>query len=90
MTAGVRDPSSHRTPEQMRKMDRGYNHRPKIIAERSERNKARRIMGKKVGKAALKGKDVDHRRMVKDGGGNALSNLRLDTPHHNRGWERNS
>lgn len=85
---GKRDPSSHRTPEQIAEMDHGYNHRPAIIRRRSERNKARRIMTKRVGKAALKGKDVNHIRMVKDGGTNAPSNLNIETPHKNRGWER--
>ncbi len=84
-----RDPSSHRTPEQIRKMDRGYNHRPDIIKNRSERNSARRIMANKVGKKAIEGKDIDHKKMVKDGGTNALSNLRIQSPHKNRGWERN-
>jgi hypothetical protein len=87
--AGNRDPSSHRTPEQIRKMDRGYNHEPVHIDGRSQRNKARRIMAKDLGTAAIAGKDVDHKVMVKDGGSNARKNLRLRTPHVNRGWERN-
>ena len=38
---GKRDPGSHRTPEQIHAMDRGYNHRPVIVKEREMRNKAR-------------------------------------------------
>jgi hypothetical protein len=87
---GVRDPSSHRTPAQIRKMDGGYNHEPTHIAGRSERNQARRIMAKDLGKAAIAGKDIDHKVMVKDGGTNARKNLRVRTPHVNRGWEKTS
>ncbi len=85
-----RDPSSHRTPAQIKKMDHGYNHRPSIIKNRSERNQARRIMAKDLGKAAIAGKDVDHKVMVIHGGTNARSNLRIRTEHANRGWEKTS
>lgn len=89
MPSGVRDPSSHRTPEQIRKMDRGYNHQKVHIEGRSQRNQARAIMAHELGHAAIAGKDVDHKVMVKDGGSNARSNLRVQSPHKNRGWERN-
>ena len=85
-----RDPSSHRTPGQTRRLDRGYNARPENIAKRVKNNQARAIMEKKVGKAALAGKDVDHRRMLKDGGGNSPSNLRIQSKHKNRGWRRDA
>lgn len=87
-TGGKRDPSSHRTPAQIKKMDHGYNHRPEIIKNRSERNQARTIMGKKLGAAAIKGKDIDHKKMVIHGGTNAPSNLRVRSPHANRGWNK--
>ena len=87
-TGGTRDPSSHRTPAQIRKMDAGYNHEPKHIAGRSQRNKARRIVAKDLGKSAIAGKDVNHIVMVKDGGSNKRSNLNVQTMHKNRGWER--
>lgn len=83
-----RDPSSHRTPDQIKKMDRGYNHTPEHIKGRSQRNQARRIMTKKVGAEAIAGKDVDHKVKVMNGGSNAPSNLRVRTEHINRGWER--
>jgi len=85
---GKRDPSSHRTPVQIKKMDRGYNHRPAIIKDRTERNQARTIMRKEKGEAAIAGKDIDHKKMVKDGGTNARSNLRIRSEHANRGWNR--
>jgi hypothetical protein len=87
---GTRDPSSHRTPEQIQKMDAGYNHRSDIVKNREERNQARSIMKKKLGAKAIQGKDVDHKKMVIHGGTNAPKNLRLRTPHANRGWERKS
>jgi hypothetical protein len=86
--AGTRDPSSHRTPDQIKKMDRGYNATPEHIKGRSMRNKARVIVSKDLGKAAIAGKDIDHRVMVKDGGGNSRKNLRVQDPHVNRGWNR--
>ena len=84
----TRDPSSHRTPSQIKKMDSGYNHRPGIIANRVERDQARAIMTKKLGKAAVAGKDIDHIKMVIKGGTNAPSNLRVRSVHINRGWDK--
>ena len=45
-------------------------------------------MRKDLGEKAIAGKDVDHKRMVKDGGSNARSNLRVRSRHANREWER--
>ena len=58
--------------------------------QRALRNKARREMTKKVGKAALKGKDVDHKKPLSTGGTGALANLRLLSPHANRSYARTS
>lgn len=85
-----RDPSSHRTPGQIKRMDSGYNHEPQHIKGRSQRNQARTIMAKDLGRAAIAGKDIDHRVMVKDGGSNARSNLRVRSEHANRGWRKNT
>lgn len=89
MPAGVRDPSSHRTPEQIRKMDRGYNATDEMQRRRGMQNKARAIMAKKLGKAKIAGKDVDHKVMLDKGGGNSEGNLRVRTEKQNRGWRRN-
>jgi hypothetical protein len=86
--AEKRDPSSHRTPGQIFKMDRGYNHRPDIIDKRVERDQARALMTKKLGKAAVAGKDIDHIKPVRSGGTNAPGNLRVRDRHSNRGWEK--
>lgn len=54
------------------------------------RKQARRDMEKKVGKAALVGKDVDHKRSLMSGGTNAPSNLRVASPSVNRGRQNAS
>jgi hypothetical protein len=75
------------TKEDYARHYRDYQGTPEQIAKRSQRNKARREMEQTVGKAALAGKDVDHKRMIKDGGSNAKANLRVRSPHKNRGWK---
>jgi hypothetical protein len=88
MATGKRDPSSHRTPEQIKKLSRGYNSTPEQIAKRSMRNQARAEMKKKVGAAAIAGKDIDHKKALRHGGSNAAGNLRIRAPGPNRGWEK--
>lgn len=56
----------------------------KAVSKASARKQARRIMEKKYGKAALRGKDVDHIKPLSKGGTNALSNLRLQPRSKNR------
>lgn len=59
-----------------------YHASPDKIAERQKRNRARADMVKKHGKAALRGKEVDH----KDGNpnNNSKSNLQITSRHYNR------
>lgn len=64
-----------------------YQGKPEQIKKRAQRNAARADMEKKVGAAALKGKDVGHKQSIKSGGGNAPSNLRVQSVASNRGWE---
>jgi hypothetical protein len=85
--AGKRDPSSHRTPEQMRKMSRGYNARPEQVKNRTERNAARRMLEKEGVVRKGDGKDVDHKKPLRSGGGNSRGNLRAISKGRNRGWE---
>lgn len=85
---GKRSPTSHRTPEQIRQHYKDYQGTPEQIAKRSMRNSARAEVTKKVGAAAVKGKDVDHAKPLRSGGTNAPGNLRLQSPKKNRGWER--
>lgn len=65
---------------------RDYQGTPEQIRNRSERNKARRLMEKKGLVHKGDGKDVDHKHMIKDGGTNAPSNLRAIPKSRNRGW----
>ena len=64
--------------------DKAYQKRPKEVKKRVARNAARRLMIRKHGKAALKGKDVDHKRSLKAGGGNGYKNLRIRSRSENR------
>lgn len=62
--------------------DRAYQARPEQVKKRVARNAARRLMIRKHGKAALKGKDVDH----KNGNAtdNSKGNLRIRSRKENR------
>ncbi|HIF9256538.1 TPA: HNH endonuclease [Photobacterium damselae] len=60
-----------------------YQKRPENVAKRVGRNKARRLMIAKHGKAALRGKDVDHK--DRNPTNNSHSNLRIQTKKENRG-----
>lgn len=48
------------------------------------RHRARRIVENKLGKDAIKGKDIDHKRTIKSGGTNSESNLRVRSVSENR------
>jgi len=82
--SGRRDPSSHRTPAQIRKMDRGYNHTPEMRRRREEQNKGRAMLGLKVGDP----RDAGHIRMLDHGGKTTRSNLEPQSRKRNRGWRR--
>lgn len=62
--------------------DKAYLKRPEQRKANAARKRARRLLIKKYGEAALKGKDVDH----KDGNpnNNRLSNLKITSVKHNR------
>jgi hypothetical protein len=78
----------NRTKAELKKHYAEYQGTPEQIKKRSQRNAARRAMEKKVGKAALKGKDVDHKKPIRNGGGNGLGNLRIRSVKANRGDTR--
>ena len=59
---------------------RDYHGKPEHIKERAERNKARKMMGLKVGDP----REVDHKKPLSKGGSNAKSNLRVVTRNTNR------
>lgn len=64
---------------------REYHGTPEQRANRAARNRARRLMEKKHGKAAIAGKDIDHIKPLINGGTNAPSNLRIMERSKNRG-----
>lgn len=61
---------------------RKFQSSPAQVKARSNRNKARRLMIKEHGKAAVQGKDIDH----KDGNPmhNSRRNLHITSVHYNR------
>lgn len=59
---------------------RDYQGRPEQIANRSDRNQARRKLGLKVGDP----READHKTSIKNGGSNSSSNLRAVSRHTNR------
>jgi hypothetical protein len=83
---GKRDPSSHRTPEQIKKMNREYDSKPHKVKQRVMSNQARATLMKEGKVSKGDGKDVDHKRPVRAGGTNARSNLRVMSASRNRGW----
>lgn len=60
-----------------------YQGKPEQIKRRSSRNKARRLAIKKHGKAAVNGKDIDHK--DRNPHNNSSSNLRIQSKKENRG-----
>lgn len=79
-----RDPSSHRTPGQIKRQVKGYNSRPEMIRRRSEQNKGRRMLGLKKGDP----RDAGHKKMLDHGGKTTMSNLEPQSRKKNRGWMR--
>lgn len=76
-------------------MGRDYKHEynsyqgtPEQIKKRSQRNKARRQMEKAGRVQKGDGKEVNHKNPIRDGGGNAKSNLEVQSASKNRGWRR--
>jgi len=64
-----------------------FHGKPAEIAKRADRNAARAKVKKKLGAAAVAGKDVHHKQAIRNGGGNGKGNLAVTGTHH-RGWER--
>jgi hypothetical protein len=59
-----------------------YHSKPEQRKKRSNRNKARRLMIKSRGKAAVAGKDVDH--VNRNANDNSINNLRIASKKQNR------
>ena len=61
-----------------------YQGTPEQKKNRAKRNAARRAMERELGKAVLRGKDVDHKQPLSKGGSNARSNLQVTSVSYNR------
>lgn len=83
-----RDPSSHRTPGQIKRKNAGYDARPENVSKRVKNNQARSMLEKEGRVRKGDGKDVDHKHPLRSGGGNDRSNLRVQTQAKNRGWRK--
>jgi hypothetical protein len=81
-----RDPSSHRTPGQIKRLDRGYNASEEMKKKRATNNAARAELMKEGRVRKGDGKDVDHKVPLRSGGGNSKSNLRVVPKSVNRAW----
>lgn len=79
---------ANRTKAQLKKHYAEYQGKPEQIKKRAQRNAARRAMEKKHGKAAIAGKDIDHVKPIRNGGGNGHGNLRIRSVKANRGDTR--
>lgn len=66
---------------------KAYNARPDEIKRRSQRNQARKTYEKANGDLPTT-VEVDHKRMVKDGGSNDMGNLRALPAKQNRAWRK--
>ena len=76
------------SPERKAEYDKMYGARPEQKKRRAMRNAARRKMEEKGLVHKGDGKDVDHKRMLRDGGTNSTSNLRVVSAEKNRGWKK--
>jgi len=65
---------------------RRYHSSPQAIKERGKRNQARKIMRKKYGNKAIKGKDIHHKNGNPND--NSLKNLAIVSINYNRGRAR--
>lgn len=65
-----------------------YQKRPEEVAKRVARNKARREAIREGLVHKGDGKDIDHKKMLDQGGSNDRSNRRVVSEHENRGWRK--
>ena len=59
------------------------------VKDRAARNLARSLVKKKLGSAAVKGKDVGHKKAISRGGKSVLANLFVQNASSNRSFSRN-
>jgi hypothetical protein len=73
-----------------RELEWEHKHKKSRVKDRAQRNAARAIVKKKVGAAAIKGKDVGHKKAISKGGQSVLANLFVQNPGENRSFRRNA
>ena len=66
-----------------------HKKKPNRVKDRAQRNGARAMVVAKVGKAAVAGKDVGHKKAISKGGANTLLNLFTQSPGTNQSFSRN-
>lgn len=81
-----RDPSSHRTPGQIKRKNSGYDARPENVKARANNNKARAMLEKEGRVKKGDGKDVHHKKAQRNGGGTTRGNLAVLDASTNRAW----
>lgn len=74
------------SPARKKEYDAWYNAKPEQKKKRAMRNAARRKLMEEGVVSKGDGKDVDHVKMLKDGGSNSRKNLRVVSKETNRGW----
>jgi hypothetical protein len=74
-------------PRDYKKEYREYHGKPEQIAQRSQRNKARRQVEKKTGDLSPD-QVVDHQTPIRKGGGNTAGNLKVTGRARNAGWRK--
>ena len=67
-----------------------HKHKKNRVKDRAARNLARSLVKKKLGSAAVKGKDVGHKKAIGRGGRSVLANLFVQNPGANRSFSRNA
>lgn len=86
MKPGVRSPTAHRTKEQA---SRQWQERsPASKAKNKTWKAARRKMEKAGAVSPGDGKDVHHKKPLREGGTNARSNLAVTSRKTNRAWNK--
>ena len=65
---------------------REYHAKPEQKKNRAKRNAARSMLSKEGVVSKGDGKDVDHKKPIRSGGGNSRGNLRPMSVAKNRGW----
>ena len=83
---GKRHPVTHRTLAQVKKMQKGYNEKPRVKAARKKQDAARATLEKEGKVRPNDGKDVHHKNPIRKGGTNKRSNLAVISASKNRGW----